>query len=193
MVDSRVCLCAKLNPVKLFKKTLLLLVLYQWCTVSQWHMAPCPEGLHLVLRISIISPTDARVTHPFGSGSIPASAAKESRHRVTVSGLTILHNPLPAGRKELTDLISRLNNCRTVWHVADLDICECVCVFESCSIYETGSDSKNRWSIAGLKWNIFSAFHSLKWMNLGCGQRWTSYSSGHATLQNISTCEGFHT
>ncbi len=78
-----------------------------------------------------MSPTDARVTHPFGSGPIPASDAKASRHEVTMSGLTILHNSPPAGPKELTDLISCLNNCRTVWHVADLDIFECVrmCVF----------------------------------------------------------------
>lgn len=84
-----------------------------------------------MLRISIMSPTDTRVTHPFGFGPIPASDAKASLHEVIMSGLTILHNPLPAGPKELTDLISCLNNCRTVWHAADLDISECVraCVF----------------------------------------------------------------
>lgn len=83
-----------------------------------------------MLGISITSPTDARVTHPFGFGPIPASDAQASRHEVTMSGPTILHNPPPAGPKELTDLISCLNNCRTVWHLADMDVCECVCVTE---------------------------------------------------------------
>ena len=76
-----------------------------------------------------MSPTDARVTHPVGFGPISAGDAKASRHEVTMSGPTILHNPPPAGPKELTDLISCLNNCRAVWHVADLDVCECECVF----------------------------------------------------------------
>lgn len=53
-----------------------------------------------------------------------------------MSGLTILHNPAPAGPKELTDLISCLNNCHTVWHVADLDVCVCG-VFFSAGVYVT--------------------------------------------------------
>lgn len=81
-----------------------------------------------MLRISIMSPTDARVTHPFGFGPIPASDAQASRDEVSMSGLTILHNSSPAGPEELTDLISCLNNCRGVWHVADLDVCECLSV-----------------------------------------------------------------
>lgn len=79
----------------------------------------------------LMSPSDAWVTYPFGSRPIPASDAQASRHEVSMSDLTILHNPPPAEPKELTDLISYLNNCRTVWHVADLNVCECVraCVF----------------------------------------------------------------
>lgn len=120
-----------MKPCPTVEKDFLLVVSYPWSTVSQRHMAERPEGLYLMLRISIMSPTDARVTHPFGFGPIPDTDAKESHHEVTMSGLTILHNPPPAGPKELTDLISCLNNCGSVWHVADLDVCErtrvCVC------------------------------------------------------------------
>lgn len=34
-----------------------------------------------------------------------------------------MQRPPPAGPKELTDPISRLNNYRTSWHVADPDVC----------------------------------------------------------------------
>lgn len=94
-----------------------------------------------------MSPSDAQVTHPFGSGSIPASDAQASRHEVTVSDLTILHKPPPAGPKELTDLISSLNNCPTGWHVADLDVCVCLCL----RVCYRGSDSEDRWQMAGQK------------------------------------------
>lgn len=90
--------------------------------------------------------------------------------------------PAPAGPEEPSDLISCLNNCHTVWHVADLDVCVfvhvCVCecvrlrgVFSYSCLCNRGSDSGgDRWSIVGLEWNIFSAFHSLQWTDLGSAQ-----------------------
>lgn len=94
-----------------------------------------------------MSPSDAQVTHPLGSGSIPASDAQASRREVTVSDLTILHKPPPAGPKELTDLISSLNNCPTGWHVADGYVCVLVLV------RYRGSYGEDRWQMAepGLK------------------------------------------
>ncbi|TNN24288.1 hypothetical protein EYF80_065589 [Liparis tanakae] len=62
--------------------------------------------MYLMLWTPIVSPTDARFTHPFGSGPIPAGDAQERRHQVRMSGGTILHNPPPAGPREPTDLIS---------------------------------------------------------------------------------------
>lgn len=61
-----------------------------------------------------------------------------------MSGLTILHNPPPAGLKELTDLISCLNNCHTFWHVADLDVYACARVC-TCVVFVSASEYVSDW------------------------------------------------